>query len=311
MRLTLVFLFLCNLICSTVWGQETMEELPITSETIFEDENGNSISFETFIELTSGTGYVIEPTLEDGTLKSLKIIKSALAPATTKSNEFANPAELIDRAPPVFEATDLAGNYYHSNDLQGKVVVLKFWFIACPPCIEEIPKLNKVVEKYTTGEVVFLAAALDGKAALKQFLQKQNFDYQILPEARDFAHSFNVLGYPTHVVINRLGKVEAVFAGVNYEIEAKLTQAIESGLRRVANPETNSKLGEAAVENPVEEEIQVNPNSVIKDKTGKRVDFGKFVEMMNTQAYELLNRKDESGARYILIQPIAAPEKGE
>ncbi len=311
MRLTLVFLFLYSLSCSVVWGQETMEELPITSKTIFEDENGNVISFETFIELTSGTGYVIEPTLEDGTLKSLKIIKSALAPATTKSNEFANPAELIDRAPPIFEVTDLAGNYYHSNDLQGKVVVLKFWFIACPPCIEEIPKLNKVVDKYSTGEVVFLAAALDGKVALKQFLQKQNFEYQILPAARDFAHSFNVLGYPTHVVINRLGKVEAVFSGVNYEIEAKLTQAIESGLRRVANPDTQLDVGGEISENIEEEEIQVNPNSIIKDKTGKRVDFGKFVEMMNTQAYELLNKKDEAGASYILIQRIATPQKGE
>ena len=39
--------------------------------------------------------------------------------------------------------------------LKGKVVILTFWSTRCQICIAEIPKLNKLVDKYKGEEVAF------------------------------------------------------------------------------------------------------------------------------------------------------------
>ena len=44
--------------------------------------------------------------------------------------------------------TTIDGEKYDTTSLKGKVVVLNFWFVDCPPCRKEIPELNKLVKKY-------------------------------------------------------------------------------------------------------------------------------------------------------------------
>ncbi|QDW28197.1 TlpA family protein disulfide reductase [Pedobacter sp. KBS0701] len=74
--------------------------------------------------------------------------------------------------------TDMNGNKYDLRDSTGKIFVLNFWFINCPPCKSEIPQLNELVAKYKDNkDVVFLAIALDEKYDLKSFLKSTTFDY--------------------------------------------------------------------------------------------------------------------------------------
>ena len=76
-------------------------------------------------------------------------------------------------------ATDLEGTTFTLDELKGKVVVINFWFVACKPCVEEIPELNELVEKYEEKDVVFLGFALDNEKRLNSFLEKTPFKYHI------------------------------------------------------------------------------------------------------------------------------------
>jgi len=284
---------------STQTGNQ--KQFDINSQTTFKDSDGNLIDFETFIEWTSGSGYDIEPIFfDDGTLKEI-VVKTIALNEELRSNEFASTTELIEKAPPKFEVYDLENNFISLDNYKNKVVVIKFWFAACPPCIKEIPQLNKVFKTYEQNpDVVFLGPSLDDVAAITKSQEKHPFYYDIIPRAQAFAEQYNVLGYPTHVVINKKGTVEAVFQGVNHRIDELLTRAIESGLKRKPN-DTPTPLNTAA---PIEDVVMINPNSVIVDEQGIIVPFDQFVQLMDNGMYELKNSVDLIGNKVIMMKEV-------
>jgi len=291
-----------SLLCYSSFAQAPQQkQLDINSQTVFKDKDGNQVSFDTFIEWTGGSDYDILPIFnDDGSLKEIIINKISLN-TEIKPNEFASTPELVERTPPKFEGYDMQNQFISLDNYKEKVVVIKFWFAACPPCIKEIPKLNKVVEYYRNNpDVIFLAPSLDDIATIQASNKRHPFLYNIIPKAQNFAHSYNVLGYPTHVVINKKGTVESVFQGVNHRIDERLMRAIESALLRVPNDTPVNPTEDFAAE----EEVMINPNSVIVDEQGIIVPYEQFVQMMNEGDYELLNSKDLVGNKVIMIKEM-------
>lgn len=311
-----MFRLICLIIAiccsSALWAQQQPIEVPLNSSTIFKNAQGEVLSFEDFLEQTSGRDYEMNPVFnEDNELKEVILVKSSITErrAAASPESFANTIELIDHIPPDFEGVDLQGKYYSTENLQGKVVVLKFWFKACKPCVDEIPELNQLVANYRGNpEVVFLAPSLDKKNTVQSFIQRMPFAYSIIPEARKIAHSYNVPGYPTHVVINRFGKVTTVYLGVNHRIKDKLTNAIEHALNQVTPDPVVAPSPMPPGPKPVaaeEEEIFISPASIIKDEAGNILPFEQFIERMNSgQEYELLPKAEDTGEKYILMKKI-------
>lgn len=109
-------------------------------------------------------------------------------------------------APP-FELTDINGKKYSLKDLKGKVVVLNFWFVACVPCVVEMPELNNLKEKYKGKNVVFLAIGLEDAVQIKEFLKTNTFNYTLLSEGKKTADAYQVSVFPTSMVIDREGVI--------------------------------------------------------------------------------------------------------
>ncbi|GAB3218172.1 TlpA family protein disulfide reductase [Algoriphagus aestuariicola] len=114
---------------------------------------------------------------------------------------------------PEFDFTDLVGNHYTSQNTQGKTLVLKTWFIACKPCLEEIPKLNELVGKYSNqDDLMFISLALDSQAELEKFLKKKNFDYQVVASQEELIkEKLELQLYPTHLIVDQNGSISKVF----------------------------------------------------------------------------------------------------
>lgn len=124
---------------------------------------------------------------------------------------------------PLVRAVDITGKAFNSGESKGKVIIYNFWYIGCPPCMEEIPKLNKIVEKYKDKDVVFIAMATNKKSELTPFLKKHPFEYRIVSDAaplmlgsygeRDSNGTLN-LKFPTHVIVGKDGLVESKTTGL-------------------------------------------------------------------------------------------------
>jgi thiol-disulfide isomerase/thioredoxin len=126
-----------------------------------------------------------------------------------------------------FKMRDMNGRKYDSKDLAGKIVVLNFWFIGCPPCRAEIPDLNKLVQQNAKrDDVVFLAVALDEHNAIEKFTKDHPYEYALVPGGRYIAERYGIRSYPTNLVVDREGKV--VFHAQSHpNISAFLQKAID------------------------------------------------------------------------------------
>jgi cytochrome oxidase Cu insertion factor (SCO1/SenC/PrrC family) len=51
------------------------------------------------------------------------------------------------QAYPAFVHHTLSGKRITAKSLRGKVTLLNFWFAACPPCITEMPMLNRLYRR--------------------------------------------------------------------------------------------------------------------------------------------------------------------
>ena len=110
-------------------------------------------------------------------------------------------------APP-FEAPVLDGTAVNTEALKGKVVVLNFWFIGCPGCISEMPKLNELAAKYSSNaDIEFIAIAPNTDQELRAFLARERFDYKMVGQAKSIINLFAFKGFPRNIVIGRDGKI--------------------------------------------------------------------------------------------------------
>lgn len=116
-----------------------------------------------------------------------------------------------------FTATTLDGKPVVFDQMRGKVVVMTFWSTRCPICESEIPKLNKVAEKYAgNNNVVMLGLTMENEAMVSQHLRKKPFSFTIVPNSlgvimkyadRSPNGGYNI-AYPTMFIINKAGEVE-------------------------------------------------------------------------------------------------------
>ena len=160
---------------------------------IFRDSDGNQISNNEFVDIRMANFHyrdaTLVATLDDGTIefRLQKIPQEGLTA-------------------PDFAVKTLDGKKITAVDLKGKVVVLNFWFIGCPACIREEPKLNTLRAKFAANDdVVFLAMTADTADSVKKYLAKERFDFTHAADAERAMEAFVFSGYPKNIVIGRDG----------------------------------------------------------------------------------------------------------
>lgn len=99
---------------------------------------------------------------------------------------------------------------------KGKVVALDFWGTWCVPCREEMPAVKELAESYADEDVVFVFFACqspeDGWLNIIRELKltAPNIEHFNLLDAqmRLLVEKFGVTSYPTHILIDREGRVQ-------------------------------------------------------------------------------------------------------
>ncbi|MFD2674940.1 TlpA family protein disulfide reductase [Gulosibacter bifidus] len=113
------------------------------------------------------------------------------------------------------------GEYLKSSDYSGDVMVVNFWYAACPPCRAEAPDLQKLNEEYESKNVHFVGVNVyDQAPTAKSFAAEFGVTYPSIldvdkAEVR-LAFSDNVppQAIPSTLVLDREGRVAAVIRGV-------------------------------------------------------------------------------------------------
>lgn len=119
---------------------------------------------------------------------------------------------------------DLKDNKLISKELEGKNVLLNFWATWCPPCIEEMPMLNKVYEKYKKDFVIIgiLYEKDKDPKVLEAFIKKHKMKFPVTTSAENFRlakNIGNVSRIPESFLYDKKGNFVKKYVGVIDEKE--------------------------------------------------------------------------------------------
>lgn len=137
------------------------------------------------------------------------------------------------KAPSLDSIVDLSGNAVDPASLKGKVVVIDFWATWCGPCMEEMPYLQKVYDKYRNDpRVVFMvinSGARNTLADAKGWFGNKKYSFPVYFHTNPaVGEHFGFTVIPAVYVIDGSGKLQ--FKTIGFEgalMEDKLAGEIE------------------------------------------------------------------------------------
>lgn len=101
----------------------------------------------------------------------------------------------------------LQGQPVDFADFEGKTVFLNFWATWCPPCVAEMPDIEKLYEK-TGTEVVFVMISLDDdREKARKFIARKGFAMPVYFLESALPPVYNPSSIPTTYVISPSGKI--------------------------------------------------------------------------------------------------------
>ncbi|MEX2217685.1 MAG: TlpA disulfide reductase family protein [Phycisphaerales bacterium] len=133
---------------------------------------------------------------------------------------------------PDWELADPAGKRHRLSDYAGKVVVLDFWATWCGPCLQAMPGIQAIHEKFKGRPVAVFGLNCWESGDPAALMLEKSFTYGLLLKADGVAKDYGVSGIPTFYVVGKDGKIAHVAIGFDPEGEAKLEEVINNELAK-------------------------------------------------------------------------------
>ena len=107
------------------------------------------------------------------------------------------------------------GERLEMEDLKGKVIFLNIWATWCPPCVAEMPGINKLYNDIDKDKVAFVLLSVDQdfqKAV--DYNNKKGYDFEVYDTATGIPDMYLSQSIPTTYVINSRGELVLTHMGM-------------------------------------------------------------------------------------------------
>ncbi|MBW3535683.1 MAG: TlpA family protein disulfide reductase [Gemmatimonadetes bacterium] len=111
-------------------------------------------------------------------------------------------AATVGGTAPDFTAFTLDGSEARLSDYRGKVVLLNIWATWCPPCLEEMPSMQRLYEEFGERDFEILAVSIDAPLGTRDAAGRLGGDLAAF--AADLGLTFPILHDPQ-------GRVEDIY----------------------------------------------------------------------------------------------------
>jgi peroxiredoxin len=149
------------------------------------------------------------------------------------------PAELlaVGTKAPDWELAAPDGTRRRLSDFRGQVVVLDFWATWCRPCLEGMPTLQRLHERFRDRGVAVLGVSCwehqmgtERAAEPAALMKDKGLDYPLLLDGDEVADRYRVSAIPTLYLIDGDGEIRHVHLGHDDHMEETLASIIERSL---------------------------------------------------------------------------------
>ncbi len=117
--------------------------------------------------------------------------------------------------PPMF-VDDGEGNRIDVGNQAGKVVFINFWATWCPPCIAELPSIDKLYQQFKDNEaVVFAIVDVDSQyEKSKQFMESKKLGLPVHVVSGEIPTGWLGNAIPTTLILDKKGQIAARHEGM-------------------------------------------------------------------------------------------------
>ena len=111
--------------------------------------------------------------------------------------------------------TLLDGSRGQVADLRGKVVLVNFWATWCPPCLAEMPAMERLWQQHRDGDFVMVAISVDADPAkVAPFVAQHKLTFPIvLDPTMQVASAYGVRALPSSFLVDRAGHLTGLAIG--------------------------------------------------------------------------------------------------
>lgn len=116
---------------------------------------------------------------------------------------------------PDFVLQSTSGAVRKLSNYRGKVVLVNLWATWCPPCIAELPVLDRIAADYADKGLVILAVAGDeDPKTVHSFLAKSPVKFEVLLDPDGvIGTQYGITGYPETFFVDRQGRLSDKIIG--------------------------------------------------------------------------------------------------
>ena len=130
-----------------------------------------------------------------------------------------------------YQLRDMDGRLYRASDYRGKWLVINFWATWCPPCLKEMPELERFQQQHPDTVQVWGVTFEDSdKASIRAFVERLGVSFPILGYGQDPLTGYGeVRLLPTTFLIDPDGLFHSRFEGI------VTASDLADAIRRAAN----------------------------------------------------------------------------
>ena len=135
---------------------------------------------------------------------------------------------------PPFRIAGTDGEIISNESIKGKLVLLNFWFIECPSCIEELPTLDKIHEIFNGEKFEIISICRNSKPDLEEFLLDNSIPYRVAADGRQVLEEVFQwpFGYAANILVDEKGKIINVYRAL---IDGRKNNQYEEFINEVRN----------------------------------------------------------------------------
>jgi thiol-disulfide isomerase/thioredoxin len=100
------------------------------------------------------------------------------------------------------------GNAVKLSQFRGKAVFMNLWASWCPPCVAEMPGIQRLYEQTDTSKVVFVMLSLDENfEKARKFMKRKQHTFPVYQLAGALPDAYNTASIPATFIISPDGRI--------------------------------------------------------------------------------------------------------
>ncbi len=108
---------------------------------------------------------------------------------------------------------DLQDRPFDLAETRGKVLFLNFWATWCPPCVAEMPSIQRLYEELQGGEVAFAAVSSEEADAVRRFVEENDYTFPVYVAPDSIPRKLRPRAIPTTYIVRPDGMVVVKHVG--------------------------------------------------------------------------------------------------